>query len=45
MGPIGAMLIGYMAETIGVQYAVGISGALLVLATAIITIAVPRLRK
>ena len=45
MGPIGAMSIGYLAETIGVQYAVGISGALLVLATSIITAAVPRLRK
>ena len=45
VGPIGAMSIGYLAESIGVQYAVGISGALLVLATSIITVTVPRLRK
>ena len=45
VGPVGAMSIGYLAETIGVQYAVGISGALLVLATSIITVTVPRLRK
>ena len=44
-GPLGAMSIGYLAEIIGVQYAVGLSGALLVLATAVVTIAVPRLRK
>ncbi len=45
MGPIGAMLIGYLAEIIGVQHAVGISGALLVLATLIVAVAVPVLRK
>ena len=44
VGPIGALSLGYLAERIGVQNAVGISGAALVLEAVIIAISVPRLR-
>ena len=44
VGPIGALSLGFLAERIGVQNAVGISGALLVLAAIMVAAGVPRLR-
>lgn len=44
VGPIGALTIGYLAEVIGVQYAVGISGCVLILAALAITTSRPELR-
>ena len=45
VGPIGAMFLGYLAERIGAQSALGISGLLLVIGAIVVVISVPRIRE
>ena len=43
VGPLGAIFLGYLAERIGVQNALGISGLLVVISAIVVVISVPRL--
>ena len=44
IGPVGPLMMGYLAEGIGVQSTVGIGAAMMLAATVAITVALPRLR-